>query len=435
MNIKISDELKHRINSVLNSEKEEFKEKFLKIFELDLDEEHKDYRNYFGIARDNHNMISFLDKKKIDNLNYSDYWNADKRIMSSCGKVIKKIIPDVSDKMLERFVQLFTFQNKQCYECINTSIVSIVKGEKIREYYLEDNYSNYAKESDGNNSDIFASCMRYSSCQDYLDIYSLNEKQVSLAVILTDSGRVKSRCILWHPDSYSTYYDRIYAVNNEINMLMQNCLEKLGYINISNKNIIKPFISRDITIKLEYGQHDVNYYPYADTLCCLDGNYISNRGEENLKETEGSLSNEEDNSYYCGFCDSNHHSDDNFNRITRGIREGYYVCDDCWIMDYNDDIILREDSEDTYHDGVCHEDDVITLYNGIDCHSDNAIELYNGDYAYKDDGDLLKSEYHDVYFIKGDVNFIYVEEEDEWIKENELEYDKETNTYKLLEYV
>jgi|LakMenE01Jun11ns_1017448.scaffolds.fasta_scaffold9958435_7 hypothetical protein len=433
--ITISDELRHRICSVLDSEKEEFKEEFLKIFELNLDEEHKDYRNYFGIARDNHNMISFLDKKKIETLNYSDCWNPDKRIMSTAGKVIKKLIPLIPDKMLERFVQLYTFQNKQCYECIDTSIVCIVKGDDIKKYYLEDNYSNYGKQSDGNNSDIFASCMRYESCQDYLDIYSLNEKQVSLAVILTDSERVKSRCILWHPDSETTYYDRIYAVNNEINMSMQNCLEKLGYINISNKNIIKPFISRDITIKLQYGQHDLDYYPYADTLCCLDGHYISNRGEENLQETDGSLVNNEEDSYYCDCCDSNHDSDDDFNRITRGRRQEEYVCERCWVTDYNGDIILRNDSEDTYHDGICHENDVICLYNGIHCHCDNAIELYDGDYAYQDDSNLLKSEYHDVYFIRGDDNFIYVEEEDDWIKEKELEYDEETSTYKLLEHV
>jgi cytidylate kinase len=71
----ISDELKHRISSVLENEKEEFKEVFKPIFDLEIDEENKEYRNYFGIARDNYNMISFLDKKKIDILRVTLHLN------------------------------------------------------------------------------------------------------------------------------------------------------------------------------------------------------------------------------------------------------------------------------------------------------------------------------------------------------------------------
>lgn len=430
VSIIISDELNHRIKNVISGEKEEFQEIFNKLFNVELDGESKEYRNYFGIARDNHNMISYLDSKKMDILDYSDYWNADKRIMATAGKVVRKLLPDVNDKDLERFVQLYTFQNKQCYECIDTSIIKIVKGEDIRTYYLEDNYSNYAKQEGGNNSQIFSSCMRYSNTQDYLDIYTMNKNQVSLAVILTESEKVKSRCLLWHKDDI-TYYDRIYAVNNEVNLLMQNCLEKLGYINISNKNIIKSNFRKTLTIRLDYGQYDLDCFPYADTMNCLDGKYLSNCGECNMQETDGELTSEE--TYYCPYCEEDHSSDEDFRQIDRGGRRGEYVCENCWVIDYNNDCILDDDSVNTYYDDVCHEDDVIRLHNGRDCHQDNAVELYNGDYAYKDD-DILE-DYEGNKFLSGDDNFTYVEQEDEWYPVDMVEYDEKENTYKLIQNV
>lgn len=426
----ISDELIHRIDSVISGEKEEFKEIFHQLFNLELDSESKEYRNYFGIARDNHNMISFLDAKKMDDLEYSDYWNPDKRIMSTAGKVIRKLIPNVNDKDLERFVQLYTFQNKQCYECIDTSIIKIVKGEDIRTYYLEDNYSNYDVQKEGNNSSIHYSCMRHHSCQDYFDIYVMNEKQVSLAVILTSTNRLKARCILWHKDDI-TYYDRIYAVNNKVNLLMQNCLEKLGYINISEKNIIKPSFNREITIKLDYGQYDLDYFPYADTMFNLDGRNISNYGECNMQETNGSLGGKE--THYCPRCHNEYDSDEDFREITRGRNRYEWVCEHCWVEDYNNDIILVDDSVNTYYDDVCHEDDVIELHNGRECHINNAVELYNGDYAYKNE-DILE-DYEGNKFLSGDDNFVYVEEEDEWYPSDMVEYDEEEETYKIIENV
>lgn len=430
ISIVMSDELQHRIKSVISGEKEEFKEIFEELFNLELDSQSKEYRNYFGIARDNHNMISFLDTKKINDLAYSYYWNPDKRIMSTAGKVVRKLLPNVNDKDLERFVQLYTFQNKQCYECIDTSIVKIVKGEDIRKYYLESNYSNYDIQKDGNNSKIFESCMRYGSCQDYLDIYVMNENQVSLAVILTSTNRVKSRCILWHKDDI-TYYDRIYAINNEVNLLMQNCLEKLGYINISQKNIIKPSFNRGITIRLDYGEHDLDYFPYADTMFNLDGRNISNYGESNMQETNGTVTSEE--TYICPHCYTEYSSDEEFREITRGRSRGEYVCEDCWVMDYNDDCILSDDAVDTWYDDNCHVDDVVTLHNGRDCHIDNTVELYNGDYAYKDED--ICEDYEGNKFLSGDDNFVYVEEEDEWYPSDMVEYEEEEETYKIIENV
>jgi hypothetical protein len=444
--IQISDELKHRISSVLQNEKDEFKKDFEDIFYIDLDEEDKEYRNYFGIARDNYNKISFLDKKKIVNLNYSDYWNPDKRIMSNVGRIIKQLLPNVSDKNLERFVQLYTNQNKQCYDCVDTSIIKIVEGEDIRHWYLEKQYSSYNIQTEGNNSNLWESCMRHYSFQDYLDIYCKNIGIISMAIITTDTPKLKARCLLWKKDDV-TYYDRIYAINNEVNLLMQNCLEKLGFINISSKNIIKPSIIKNIDIRLNYGEHDLEYFPYADTFYSLEGRIVSNYGESNMQETDGTLSNEE--VYTCPHCGEEHESDEDFREITRGRMRYELVCSSCWTIDYNDDYILIDDSVNTDYNGTCHEDDVVELYNGRDCHCDNAVELYDGDYAHKDDDDLLRDIKGNL-FINGDDNFI------EWlgdyyhinhsdiieingdyyhIDSDEIEYDKELEEYKIIENV
>ena len=83
----------------------------------------------------------------------------------------------------------------------------VVNGRKIYDAYLETNYSKIL----GTDTNLFNSCMRYDSCQNYLDIYVDNIDVVSLLVANDCNGKVLGRAILWTMHDGKKAMDTIYA--------------------------------------------------------------------------------------------------------------------------------------------------------------------------------------------------------------------------------
>jgi len=319
-----------------------------------------------------------------------------------------------------------------------------VKGESIKTYYHEDVYTPVEEESDGC-SPIHCSCMRYGNCSDYLNIYSKNS-QVSMA-LYPQGEYISARCILWHKEE-KTYYDRIYAINDKINSFVQACLEKKGFINISNSNIIKPSEDIDLRIELDYGEHDLEQFPYCDTMDKLSGKYISNYiGDVTLNETDGTHSGIEsdDNYTYCSCCDERTHNDDVY-EVAAGTSRWDYICEDCGVYSsYYGGYLLESEAIDSYYDGWILSKDSCTLHDGKECHEDNAEELWNGKYAHTDE--RILEDINGNKFIEGDDNFIEVEEdwykidsedivevEGDWYLTNSEEIELIDGEYKIKEY-
>lgn len=405
--------------------------------------------DYLGVAKQDNSKISYLNESKLNKIkeceNYDLLWDGGFRIMAKPGKVLKMIIPDISDVLLELFTNFYKMQTKICDVCLDDEVIKIVKGESIKTYYHEDNYTP-VEEKDEGCSPIHCSCMRYGSCSDYLDIYSKNP-QVSMA-IYPQGGYISARCILWHKED-KTYYDRIYATSDKINSFVQACLEKKGFINISNSNIIKPTEDIELQIKLDYGQHDLEQFPYCDTMNKLSGKYISNYiGDVTLNETEGTHSGIEsdDNYTYCTCCDERIHND-NVYEVIRGASRWSYICEDCGVYSsYYGGYLLESEATDTHYDGWILREDSCILHDGRDCHEDCANLLWNGKYAHQDEDTL--EDVDGERFLDGDENFIEVEGdwyyitsdlivkiEGDWYLVDSEEIELIDGEYKIKEYV
>jgi hypothetical protein len=289
---------------------------------LQVDPESPMYRNYLDISKDNEHMISYLDRRKQDKCkdNGWDLYNPDFRIKATAGKVIKAIAGELfTDKEIMEWVTNYKKEGVKGKD-IENSEFNILKGEDIKWAYHEENYD---KVVDG--STLHNSCMRYEECQGYFDIYCKNPEQVELLVI-TRNGAVRGRCLLWYPkgkDDSCKLFDRIYTITDSEAIHMKAYLEVEGYIDIYTNDD-----GEDIDIILDYGQRQIDKYPYMDTFKYLSGKTISNREGKDciaLETTEGSYNN---TTTECPVCGEDFDEDDG-QSVEEGSFNGEIVCTNC----------------------------------------------------------------------------------------------------------
>lgn len=173
------------------------------------------------------------------------------------GRLVRSILIsagyNVVDAELENFVDLYKTSWEQ--EFGQELEFDIVQGEDIKFWYL---YSNY--EGGGT---LGNSCMRYSNCQDYLDIYEENEDVCSL-VILTKDDKLLARALLWQLDSGDLFLDRIYYTEKS----RENLLKLWVKSKFSNKKILF-YPEIDVELKVTLKKYMFEWYPYMDSLLYL----------------------------------------------------------------------------------------------------------------------------------------------------------------------
>lgn len=352
-----------------------------------LDTDDPDYINYLGVSQDDPNLLSYLNKNKIDKIieDDGDFWDVRKRIKGKAGKALRRILKSAyADYEYEKFVYQYRIYSTKYDSKSSDFQYEEVTGEKIRKYYLEDNYLEIS-------GTLGNSCMRYSSCQDWFDIYVLNTSQVSMAVLLKDD-KVAARCIVWHKNNCH-YYDRIYAYDDKSEILLKSILESKEYVNIYDKDI-------DLSILLDYGFNDLDEFPYMDTMKYIDGQWLNTMGDGiELRGTDGRAS-----GCQCHRCGSRVESDTDY-IITIGTNEGETYCSNCCVYssfhdgyidnrcaiysDYYRDYIFDGESVETEEGDIFHIDDSDDLYVEIDglyhtFDEDNMINI-NGTWYFKED--------------------------------------------------
>ena len=234
---------------------------------------------------DNLTLYDYIDKKLSDGsvsqsdintfYNDSDWGIKDKsRNSTGIGRLVNQIFPGkYTSKEVEDFVNSFKNVNKP-----GENELKLVKGQDIKKYYL---YTNYAEES----GDLGNSCMRYTRCQEYLDIYTQNPNQVQLLVYLNEEDKVLGRALLWLLNDEKSddiegaeyFLDRIYGIDDSIKKLFQDHAETQGWAwrtksGYSDTKYItyKGEEHSGVKMSIELDKYDFNYYPYMDTFKELD---------------------------------------------------------------------------------------------------------------------------------------------------------------------
>jgi hypothetical protein len=254
--------------------------------------------DFLCISSEDFNKISYLTKDRLSSISEADIWTSPKRYHQKPGSLISKIFKNISSKEIENFSNLFrAFSNKKDFT------FDIVKGGDIKWFYYEDSYSRMSG-SLGN------SCMRYSKCGKYFNLYLYNPN-AELLVMKGNDGQLLGRTLLWKCGDYKIM-DRIYTINDEeYQFYFTHWANKMGYLHKkrqtwgSTLQFVK--LGQDIELKLEIQlqKWDFEYFPYVDTFKWIDlekglifnyrPDYFSNRNRYHciLTSSEGSLNNPE----------------------------------------------------------------------------------------------------------------------------------------------
>ncbi len=169
------------------------------------------------------------------------------------NKVDKIIGLDASGTETEEFVKLYKINFDIIHNVSDDKFdkFEVVMGEDIRKWYLADNY-----ESD--KGDLGKSCMRYTKCQESLDLYCENTSVCSLLILKSErKGKIAGRALVWKTDK-GMVMDRIYYTSEPVQRLFK------AYEHENNLVRLEDLANQTITIQLT--SFDFEKWPYLDTF-------------------------------------------------------------------------------------------------------------------------------------------------------------------------
>lgn len=222
----------------------------------------------------------------------------------------------VNNKELEDFVNKYkaaVLIEKEAFTRFD-----IVEGDDLRDFY---NLNTYESKSMGS---LGSSCMRYTYCASYLDIYVKNPDEVKLIILRSRNNNdlITGRALLWYTDQGIKFMDRVYvnnyadvtlfieyAIKNEFHYKKNQNFEEGEPIMFDGKELT--LRDSEITVTLSDGG-EFDYYPYLDTLKYYnpDNDTLSNDTSYDYKYE---LNDTDGGNGRCEECDGS----------------GYFTCDSC----------------------------------------------------------------------------------------------------------
>lgn len=305
--------------------------------------------NYISISNSDKTKISYLTTERSQNIIESspygasadELWSSSRRFHAKPGAFISKLFKNIHPKDVEIFSTLF--RNIQSKINLNFKVIS---GHSIREYYHIDSY--YSETGSLGNS-----CMKYDSCQDYLDLYVYNKDLVQMLIVVDNNNKLIGRALLWNTEN-TKIMDRIYTINDEnFQFYFKKWADENGYwykkeqrwnntLYFETKGKV---MYKEICFDLK--KFDLSYYPYMDTFKFIDlkEGKIYNYQPDGIKfKTISSADGQIQPSDIYSLCDKTktYHSSDN---IVYVPNLGMRVCSDVTVYsDVYNLYILREEA-------------------------------------------------------------------------------------------
>lgn len=311
---------------------------------------------------------------------------------------IHKTIP-IKDSDIEVFVNYY--KSSFDYNKGLRDRLSIVKGDDIKHWYLEENY-------EPGGGSLNNSCMRYEKCQKYLDIYSLNPEVCSMLILKSENGKLLARSLVWVLKNGSTYMDRVYTSKDSDSNIFKDYAKERGWLTYYTGG------GKNLSVGL--GDHSFEKYPYMDTFIWYNKSgdilsSVSERGDNDwyeLQNTDGSFSNSggiwseyhqeyvgEDEAVWCENINSYVHNEE---AIWLEYRQEWAGPDSDVVWSaYENESFYRED---TFRSRKCLGEDVYIS-------KDRSVRIKIGSGSTSNDGeyDYCPTNRRDIYFKLGDELF------------------------------
>lgn len=141
------------------------------------------------------------------------------RMLKGNDSYSDKHVEDLVNK-IKSYISIHGDEHGEGAESPNFSVVS---GEMIGYYYMDNNYATYSS-----GSNLTGSCMRYEYCQPYLRFYEQNQDSISMLILRNNDYKIVARALLWF-DGENTYMDTIYHATDANRTTMIDYANKHGF--------------------------------------------------------------------------------------------------------------------------------------------------------------------------------------------------------------
>lgn len=221
--------------------------------------------NFISVSSQDPTKISYMTEERMSIVDPNEYWTSSRRFQAKPGSFISKVFKNITPKEVEKFSNLYrSHVNKPKFT------FEVVSGESIREYYHYESYSS-------DRGSLGVSCMKHSSCQDYLNIYVDNKDIVKMLVMLNENGGLMGRALLWDFDSYKIM-DRIYTSSDEeLAFHFKKWAIENDYLHKSEQNWFNSLFfeqagqkKQELKLKIKLQSNEYRTYPYLDTFKFID---------------------------------------------------------------------------------------------------------------------------------------------------------------------
>lgn len=190
-----------------------------------------------------------------------------------------------SSATIEKFVNLF--QSEVELENNAMSFFKLVKGNEIKKWYHDKNHA-------ANSGQLGNSCMRYTKCQSYFDIYTRNPDTCQLLIYEKDD-KLLGRALVWTLKDGKRYMDRIYTIKDNIDILFVRWADENNVMYNSHGQM---FVNLSVKWDIDFIIDEEIEFPYMDTFMYYkpDEGYLTNRIDGvtrpylTLDNTDGSAS-------------------------------------------------------------------------------------------------------------------------------------------------
>lgn len=248
------------------------------------------------------------------------------------GKFVGRLLSAAGEKVSSAELEDFVNKWKSAIKMHNSAFdrFEVVSGSDIKRWYNEGCYVK------GGGS-LNKSCMRYSKCGDFLDIYSRNPQSCRLLIFKDESDKLLGRALVWKVKDLETkedcgyFMDRIYTVNgSDEKLFIRYAVENGWMFKMHQDSHAETAIMKNKNDRSEHSKiyveevGEYKKYPYCDTMkyLSLEKDILHNSYRDGydleLCETNGGPGScstcEGEGRIYCGECNG----------------EGNYSCDECY---------------------------------------------------------------------------------------------------------
>lgn len=342
--------------------------------------------------------ISYIAENRIKECN--DEWKQDKRQLGKIGRTLRNVIKreylsQFSDQDFEIATNLLKSNN-------SGGDFEIVKGQDIRETYLK-----LPLFYDGGS--LGSSCMRYSSCENYFEIYESNPDVCQMVRLMHPSGKLMGRALLWITRCGTKVMDRIYTCKDAFIDSFKTWAKENGYDYKYRQSYEdkEEWINHKTNEQYDKIYHidletDCEEFPYIDTFTYGGKGFITNDSDDLRITYKNDNTGGQPDYYDLDVC-----------AITNEEFRKYHLVKIA-VGEYKNKKVLKEFAFESAVGWVWKDDpSLVKDYEGNLIYLDETYQNING--KYYSINVLNWSQEAEKWFLEGDEAFEWSEQDRDWL--------------------